>query len=148
MQEPKLWKSRYRDDGIALLRLLLTRVIPLRALGRWHRMGSPRQDLVVASSENDKGIVLGLYGSAIADNLPVALPYFRRAVAAGMPITIDLSDTRRIDARFFGLLLMLDKVLKRQRLNLTFTGASSRIEQVFRLSGFSFLLHSKTEGRA
>jgi N-acetylglucosaminyldiphosphoundecaprenol N-acetyl-beta-D-mannosaminyltransferase len=148
MQEPKLWKGRYRDDGFSLLRLLLTRVIPLRALERWHRMRSPRQDLVVTSSENREGIVLGLYGSAIADNLEIALPYFRRAIAARMPITIDLTDTRRVDARFFGLLLMLDKVLKRQRLNLAFTGASSRIEQVFRLSGFSFLLHPKTEGRA
>jgi N-acetylglucosaminyldiphosphoundecaprenol N-acetyl-beta-D-mannosaminyltransferase len=148
MQEPKLWKGRYRDDGIALLRLVLTRVIPLRALDRWHRMRSPRQDLVVASSENREGIVLGLHGSAIADNLEVALPYFRRAIAARMPITIDLTDTSRVDARFFGLLLMLDKVLKRQYLNLAFTGASSRIEQVFRRSGFSFLLHPKTEGRA
>ena len=148
MQEPKLWKGRYRHDGIALLRLLLTRVIPLRALERWHRMGSRGQDLTVNSSENHKGVVLSLNGSATTDNLKVALPYFRRAAAAGTPVTIDLTDTRRIDARFFGLLLMLEKMLKRQHLNLTLSGVSPRIERVFRLSGFSFLLHSKTEGCA
>ena len=148
MQEPKLWKSRYRDDGIGLLRLLLTRVIPLRAFERWHRMGAQARDLIVASSENHQRIVLKLNGSATADNLKVALPYFRRAATAGTPVTIDLKDTRLIDARFFGLLLMLEKTLKRERVDLTFTGASSRLEKIFRLSGFSFLLHSKTEGCA
>lgn len=148
MQEPKLWKTRYRDDGIALLRLLLTRLIPLRALERWHRMGSRAPDLVVAGSENVNGIVLSLNGLATADNVNVAVPYFRRAAAARMPVTIDLTDTRLIDARFFGLLLMLEKMLKQQHLNLTFRGASSRIERLFRLSGFSFLLQSKTEVHA
>lgn len=149
MQEPNLWKSRYRDDGIALLRLLVTRVIPLRVVQRWNRMGSRRQDLIVNSSENHKkGIVLSLTGSATTDNLKVALPYFRRAAAAGTPVTIDLTDTHLIDARFFGLLLMLKKMLKRQHLDLTLRGASPQIERVFRLSGFSFLLRSKTEGHA
>jgi N-acetylglucosaminyldiphosphoundecaprenol N-acetyl-beta-D-mannosaminyltransferase len=148
LQEPKLWRDRYRNDGFALLRLLVTRVIPLRALERWNRESSRNQGLAVASSENNNGIVLGLNGSAIAANLEVALSYFRRAVAAQMPVIIDLTDTRRIDARFFGLLLMVDKILKRQHLALTFAGASSQIERAFRLNGFSYLLRSKTEPRA
>lgn len=147
LQEPKLWKGRYRGDGFALLRLLVTRVIPLRALERWHR-NSRKQGLAITSSEKNNGIVLGLNGSAIAANLEVALPHFRRAVAAQMPVIIDLTNTRRIDARFFGLLLMVDKILKRQRLALTFVGASSQTERAFRLNGFSYLLRSKTEGRA
>ena len=148
LQEPKLWNTRYRNDGFALLRLLITRVLPLRVLERWDRIGSPGQGLAIASLEKNNGIVLNLYGSAVADNVGVALPYFRRAVAARMPVTLDLTDTRRIDARFFGLLLMLDKILKRQGLVLSFTGVSSQIERAFRLNGFSYLLHSKTEGAA
>ena len=36
-EEPQLWR-RYWDDGIVLLQLLLTNVIPLVILTRWHRL--------------------------------------------------------------------------------------------------------------
>ena len=69
-----------------------------------------------------------------------ALPYFQDAAAAAKDVVINFADTRLIDARFLGLLIMLNKKLKRQQLHLTFTGISPRIARIFRLHGFGFLL--------
>jgi hypothetical protein len=61
-------------------------------------------------------------------------------VASRNEITIDLSDTSTVDARFLGLLLILRKQLKRQHGRLTFIGASRRIAKLFRYNELSFLL--------
>ena len=57
-------------------------------------------------------------------------------------VVINFTDTRLIDARFLGLLLMLNKILKKQQLHLTLTGISPRIARIFRLHGFGFLLRN------
>jgi N-acetylglucosaminyldiphosphoundecaprenol N-acetyl-beta-D-mannosaminyltransferase len=61
-------------------------------------------------------------------------------LAAAKDVVINCSNMRLIDARYFGLLLMLDKQLKRQKRQLRFTGLSPQIERIFRLNGFGFLL--------
>jgi hypothetical protein len=45
-----------------------------------------------------------------------------------------------IDARFLGLLLMLEKHQKRQHLRLEFNGVPSRVARLCRLNGFGFLV--------
>ena len=61
-------------------------------------------------------------------------------MASRNEITIDLSDTSTVDARFLGLLLILRKQLKRQHGRLTFIGASRRVAKLFRYNELSFLL--------
>ncbi len=65
----------------------------------------------------------------------------REALGAKKPITVDLSQTNAIDARFLGLLLMLRKQLKVQGADLKFTGFSRSLEKTFRLNGVDYLLH-------
>jgi len=60
-------------------------------------------------------------------------------------LIVDVSDVRVIDARFFGLLLMLRKQLKAYGANLKFTGVLPPIERMFRLTRLGFLL-SYNEG--
>ena len=57
-------------------------------------------------------------------------------------MVINFAEICLIDARFLGLLLMLNKTLKNRRLHLKFTGMSPRIERIFRLNGFEFLLRT------
>jgi len=45
-----------------------------------------------------------------------------------------------LDARFIGFLLMLNKQLKQQRLNLSFRGVPRHIERIFRLNELEYLL--------
>ncbi len=61
-------------------------------------------------------------------------------MAGKQDIIIDLSTTRMIDARFFGLLLMLRKELKSRGASLTFTGVSRAMQRIFRCSELEFLL--------
>jgi len=142
-EEPQLWR-RYWGDGLVLLELVLTRLIPLLMLARWHslRWGRKAKDLLINRVEDHKSVILSINGAAVAQNVGNALPYFQDAVAAAKDVVINFTDTRLIDARFLGLLIMLNKILKKQQLHLTFTGISPRIARIFRLHGFGFLLRN------
>jgi N-acetylglucosaminyldiphosphoundecaprenol N-acetyl-beta-D-mannosaminyltransferase len=142
-EEPKLWR-RYWDDGFVLLELVLTRVIPLLILARWYRLkwGRKGRDLLIERAEDHKSVILSINGDANGRNIGNAVSSFQEAAAVTKHIVINFTDTRLIDTRFLGLLLMLSKHLKGQHLHLTFTGVSPRIAGIFRLNGFEFLLHS------
>jgi N-acetylglucosaminyldiphosphoundecaprenol N-acetyl-beta-D-mannosaminyltransferase len=142
-EEPQLWR-RYWNDGIVLLQLILTQVLPLVILARWHRMreGLKGQSLLIKRAEDHKTVILSLIGVVTVQNLGNAVSCFQDAAAAAKHIVINFADTRLIDARFLGLLLMLGKQLKKQELNLRFTGVSPRIARIFRLNGFGFLINS------
>lgn len=145
-EEPQLW-LRYSYDGLILMRLLATRAVPLLIVMRWDllRLGRKTQNLLVTRGENYKSVILTLKGAAIARQVSVAIPHFREALAAGKPVVINFSQTCLIDARFIGLLLMLDKELKKKRLPLTFAELPTRLANRFRLNGFGFLLGPRLE---
>ena len=106
------------------------------------RWAGKAQDLLIKRIEDHKSVILSINGAAIIQNVGNALPYFQDAVATAKDIVINFTDTRLIDARFLGLLIMLSKVMKKQQLHLTFTAVSPRIARIFRLHGFGFLLRA------
>ena len=139
-EEPHLWK-RYWNDGMALLGLLFTHILPLAVLARWERLFQhTQQDLVIGRTHDYETISVSLSGAATARNADKATSIFREAAATGKKIIINLSNTCAIDARFLGLLLMLRKRAKRQGANVKFIGASSWLRTMFRLNGAEFLL--------
>jgi N-acetylglucosaminyldiphosphoundecaprenol N-acetyl-beta-D-mannosaminyltransferase len=145
-EEPCLWK-RYMNDGFVLLRLLLTRVLPLAVLSRWHRFRQnyQRQDLLIKKINDGPSIRISLCGVASDSTIPKATFCFQEALI-GKDIIIDLSNTHALDVRFLGLLLMLRKELKSQGAKLIFSGASRGIERIFRLNELGYLL-SNDPGR-
>ena len=142
-EEPRLW-WRYFHDGIVMMQLLFTRVLPLAITAQWQRLGRGRngQDLLIKRSQDQDTIVLSLSGAATAPHIDKAIAWFRDVVAANRPITIDLAGAYAVDARFLGLLLMLRKQVKGQGTRLNFTGFPFYIARMFRLNGFEFLLSS------
>jgi N-acetylglucosaminyldiphosphoundecaprenol N-acetyl-beta-D-mannosaminyltransferase len=140
--ERYLWK-RYWNDGLVLLRLLLTRVLPLAIITRWQRFRSDRrsENLVVETGYADQLILINLRGAALERHLPTALPHFQEVLARNESVVIDLSGTHQIDARFLGLLLVFRKELKSRGAELRFIGASRTIARIFRLNALGFLLH-------
>jgi len=140
-EERYLW-TRYRDDGLVLLRLLLTRVLPLAVIFRWHRFKRKYQpdDLLVNQNDSDATIGIALCGFALEGHVSKAIPFFQEAISSGRDVTVDLSHVRQIDARFLGLLLMLRKELRSRGAELTFTSVPGRIRRIFRLSELDFLL--------
>jgi N-acetylglucosaminyldiphosphoundecaprenol N-acetyl-beta-D-mannosaminyltransferase len=138
-EEPQLWR-RYWNDGCVLLRLVLTRVLPI-AISSWGSQPRAEQrDLSIALIENDESVELRLAGYATAQNIERATSAFRRAVATNKPVVVDFSDTHAIDARFVGLLLMLSKTLKSVGATPKLIGLSWRLQRLFRLHGADFLL--------
>jgi N-acetylglucosaminyldiphosphoundecaprenol N-acetyl-beta-D-mannosaminyltransferase len=145
-EERYIWK-RYWNDGLVLLRLLLTRVLPLAAITRWQQFRSNHQlqDLLVKTRYDDQSTVIGLSGAALERHLPKAVAHFQDALAPGKDIIIDLSETRLIDCRFLGLLLMLRKELKCRGGNLRFIAIPRSIKRIFRLNALGFLLSADSD---
>src|SRR6202142_2068149 len=129
-EEPSLFK-RYWRDGLMLARLLVTQVVPL-AVDRRRRRLRPnhgRHDFVTeeAQSPISQLITLRLSGDATAGQVPQAITFFREAMASQKSLEVDLSRVGTVDARFFGLFLMLRKQLKGRGLCVTFFGVSPRL---------------------
>jgi N-acetylglucosaminyldiphosphoundecaprenol N-acetyl-beta-D-mannosaminyltransferase len=140
-EEPYLW-SRYLADGGVLLGLMLTSVLPLVLGAAWRRVRGTTSDLQICASDHDNACSIALAGMAIGSNVASAIPIFRDALAKSSELTIDVSTLRVIDARFFGLLLMVRKQLNERGGRLQFAGVSRRMERAFRMNRFNFLLPS------
>ena len=138
-EEPHLWR-RYWHDGTVLLRLLLTRIIPFVILTNWYRPTHKGKELRIERADDQKSVILNVSGAADFENVEQAALFFKDAVAASKDVVINFAGTSVIDARFIGLLLMLDKQLKSEQHKLALTGMSSQVERLFCLSGFEFLL--------
>ena len=135
-EEPYLWR-RYWNDGKALLKLGVSSVLPLMVY-EW-RMRSVAK-LVLDSNQSDEFVTIDLAGGAVAANVDSAIKPFRDALNSGKQVILNLSKTRHVDARFFGLFVMLSKELGRRGQSLRFTGVTPQIRRIFRLNRFEFLL--------
>ena len=140
-EEPHLWR-RYWNDGVALLLLLLKHVVPLLLMKWWDNLivRTAPSPLRVKQVEHHESVTIELNGDATEKNLGNVLPCFESAVAAAKDVVVNFTETRQIDARFLGLILMLNKLLKKHGHKLEFMGVSSRMARLFRLHGFEFLL--------
>jgi N-acetylglucosaminyldiphosphoundecaprenol N-acetyl-beta-D-mannosaminyltransferase len=140
-EEPYLWR-RYWSDGCGLLYLVLTTVVPLVASRIGRHFSSGTGDLDIDRSEQQDEDVIKLSGAAVAKNVNLAIPHFRKSLHARKKIRVDVSDLSAVDARFFGLFLMIRKQLSNQGLDLEFLGLTPWAVKTFRLNGFEFLLNS------
>jgi N-acetylglucosaminyldiphosphoundecaprenol N-acetyl-beta-D-mannosaminyltransferase len=140
-EEPHLWR-RYGRDGSVLMWMFITNVLPL-ALGlklRALRSGRTVRDFALERDCSDDSIVLRISGYATVEQVDAAIPFFRDAVETQKRIIIDLYRTLRLDARFFGLLLMLRKQLTSRGSVLKFIGVTPALRRQFKLNRVEYLL--------
>jgi N-acetylglucosaminyldiphosphoundecaprenol N-acetyl-beta-D-mannosaminyltransferase len=149
-EEPYLW-YRYAHDGLILLRLLLTRLVPLALVNAWQRLKTwlRHHTLVVSETQNEGSIIIKLSGTALAGTSEQARASFESALKSGKAIVLNLSELRFVDSRFLGLLMMLRKHLRCQGTSLRITGMAGRLARIFRLNGLDWPLSVPTqaEGR-
>ena len=141
-EEPHLWK-RYWNDGGVLLRLLVTCILPLAILTRWHRLRSEvkSRDFSAKIDRNDKSVTIALRGVVTERHIEKVVYCFQDVLTLRTKLTIiDLSGACYIDPCFFGLLLIFRKKLKERDSELRFVGLSRRIKRMFHLNQLSFLL--------
>jgi N-acetylglucosaminyldiphosphoundecaprenol N-acetyl-beta-D-mannosaminyltransferase len=146
-EEPYLWR-RYWVDGKSLLDLLLTGALPLIVDSLWIRMRSTRirEGFRIELAEGDHSVIVHLSGPATAVHIDEAINAFREALGKEKAIDVDVSRISMFDPRFFGLLLMVRKQLRRRGQALRFIEVPPVIIRAFRRNGFDFLLSNEVGG--
>ena len=143
-EEPYLWR-RYWTDGLSLLLLLLTCVLPLTLSSYLARRQISRsgKGLDVGVQEKDGSVVVSLAGFAIAKHVEDASDGFRIALATKKNLVIDCSKMQILDPRFVGLLLMVRKQLVCRGQTLRFIETPRAVRRALNFNGFSFLLSTE-----
>lgn len=140
-EEPHLWR-RYWNDGSVLAGLMFTHILPLVLRMWWLRMKCDlyAQGLVITQTHSDESVTIFLSGPAITRNIDKIISAFKKAINTRKRIIIDFSNTCAVDARFLGLLLMLQKKLKTTGTALVCIGLLPNLKRIFNLNNLQFLL--------
>jgi N-acetylglucosaminyldiphosphoundecaprenol N-acetyl-beta-D-mannosaminyltransferase len=83
--------------------------------------------------------VISIAGPATGRNIDKITASFVNAAGRGLSVEIDLSKTTVVDARFLGLLLVLNKKLKSYGARMNLTGLTPSIKRIFHLNNLAFL---------
>lgn len=135
-EEPALWR-RYWHDGVALVRLLLTRVLPGALAARRRPATAATLDERHDGARQPHTITLG--GAWRNDNLAPLRAALTRACAAPRPITVALADNCSLDSAALGLLLLLYGHQSKHGVALQVSaGAAAR--RILRLNNVDYLL--------
>lgn len=134
-EEPRLLR-RYASDGLALLRLLFTRVLPLALL---QRLNPPRpSELRRAHVSQMQGGAPGhaqLHGAWNSGNLLPLRQWITMIHGEECDVTLDLTDTCHVDGAFAGLMLLLDSALRSRNRRLRLRHAPASVHRLLRLHG-------------
>jgi N-acetylglucosaminyldiphosphoundecaprenol N-acetyl-beta-D-mannosaminyltransferase len=139
-EEPHLWR-RYARDGAQLAKILWSNVLPLYLDQMLpHRWFDAPCEAPVARFRHSKhvDITFGAYvGGGQIPELRAALRFASEALCS---VTVDFTQTRRIDARALGLLLLLQGHQVQNQLPLRLVGVQSSLARQFHCHGVDYLL--------
>lgn len=141
-EEPTLWR-RYFKDGVFFLKLLATKVLPLKF---WLKKNKPRlqqlanQSRVNLIEQNDHHVIK--VNGAIFDEAltPEVRDQFRKAGNDDKSVHIDLSEAEYVSAGFLGLVLMVKKQLDHKGLDIKFVNCNPTITKVIHWAGMSYMM--------
>ena len=131
-----LW-SRYLRDGIRLVALMFSSVLPLTLWVLWLRLMNDYKDenLTITEAQDSQFYTISILGPATRPHANRIGAAFRAAIESNNQIIVNFSEASAIDARVLGLLLMLLKTINLKGGKLIFTGISPRLSILFRLYG-------------
>ena len=136
-EEPALWK-RYFPDGLALLKLFLTKVLPYALIiyrNRKKNVGSVPVSISVR--EETRETIISIEGIAVFDNLQPLRDVFLNLFSKEGDIRIELGNVEYVDPSFIGLLLVLYKHAGKR---LKIINPSALVRKIFDYNCASFLL--------
>ena len=106
-EEPAIWK-RYAQDGVHLMALMATIVLPYALFLMRHKRKYNNADSSFATAETTKdSYILRLSGCWTKDNLQILRGHFRTATCSGKDILVDMGKVPYIDSAFIGLLMLV-----------------------------------------
>lgn len=132
MAEPSLWR-RYWNDACALAVILFTRLPSAVSAGR--RTGARASAALTAAPGAFR---IALSGDLCADDLASVRSAFRAASRGTGDVILDLTQAGAIDAAFLGLLLVLEKVLRRRGAKIRITGLSPAHRRLLKAHAMTF----------
>ena len=141
-EEPALWR-RYASDGVILIRLIITRIIPYLWVIYLHKPSnidaeSPDFDFMDDGDE----IVIRLRGAWLMSNMEKLRDYLSISMLVGKNIRLDFQHVTYVDSAFIGLLLLIYGDRKRQGRELIIEKMQNNIRQIFKFSGVEYLLNT------
>jgi|SRR5450830_175664 len=139
-EEPQLWR-RYWGDGLFLLRLIITKILPLVI---WKLLNKKRlvqlaQDTVVLDDKY-ADCKLTITGVVLDPVKPDIRSLMRQASLQNKNVNIDLAAAEYLSFGALGLLLMLKKQLDKNGLQMKVTGLSHHMIKLFNQNGLSYLI--------
>ena len=139
-EERFLWR-RYLSDGVALLRLLLTHVLPFAWMLRRHRPAYRElADARLDSRSGIDGVSIRLRGPWTQANLAPLRKALARALSAWCHVDVYLDRAAFVDTACLGLLMLAYGTQKRRRLRLVCRVGNPRLRRLFELAGAEYLL--------
>ncbi len=106
-EEPALWR-RYFGDGLALLTLMVTHVLPYAWYLRRHTPDAGELETATAETkEEGQHFVVHLRGAWTQRNIAPLRDCFSKAVLAGKDVRLEMSGVTYVDSAFVGLVILL-----------------------------------------
>jgi N-acetylglucosaminyldiphosphoundecaprenol N-acetyl-beta-D-mannosaminyltransferase len=131
-EEPALWR-RYFGDGVALLNLLATRVLPYLWFLHGHR---PHQgdsaNAAVEINDDAQRFVVHLRGAWTRQNIAPLRDCFASAVRAGKHVRLEMGAVTYVDSAFVGLVTLLHGHQKRVCRQLLIASPPQSVRRVIR----------------
>jgi len=138
-EEPKLW-YRYTSDGLAFLKLLITRIAPYAWFMYWHKPKNRELDSAgIELFDDGDQIIIRLRGAWVQINLRPLRECFSNPSLVGRNIRIELENVTYVDSAFMGLLLLYNNQ-KQQGKQFSVVNHKKELRQIFRYSCTEFLL--------
>ena len=144
-EEPYLWR-RYWHDYKFLTHMVFKNVIPLMVYRLTASRSAPPFSIVSENTETGKK--LRISGEATTKNVRDIVASLQEALALNANVEIDLAGVSTIDARFLGVLLVVQKIVRSKGGAMRLTGVSAGLERIIRLNGADFLLAPIENGSA
>jgi len=142
-EEPALWR-RYFNDGLALMSIFWSRLLPQLGLAPKNASGRPaKADLV----QGAKRVTILLSGDLLFASLGPVREAFRAAAAIGSDIVLDLTEIGAFDRAFLGLVLMLEKNTAAHRAQIFLRGVNQRQMKVFCANNMRYPIDNTADER-
>ena len=139
VEEPSLWK-RYFFDGVALVKLVTTCVIPLSLYGRFLSTKFRDSPLTYSIQSAESTTHLTLSGSAYSSNLQYLKAELPQLVLKDQNLVLDLRGLDYVDGCFWALMLRLRIELRGGGKQLRFEGVQDRVACLARLNRVDHVL--------
>lgn len=131
-EEPALWR-RYLGDGLALLNLLATRVLPYAWFLRSHQTDAAELAAAAAETKEDaRCCVVRLRGAWTMRNIGPLRECFAKAIGAGKDMRLEMGGVTHVDSAFVGLIMLLHGHQQRQQRRLSIASAREPVRRILR----------------